>query len=127
MQQVISRFCWIIHHVPAQPTIGQRLLMVLPTPLPRSSRPVTIGVLTAWLNGPTEINLWHGVADRALERNVNLICFSGGIPHWHEQYEAQKNILFNIPNRENVDGLLIWANILSHTLEWTGRVTRNKN
>jgi signal transduction histidine kinase/DNA-binding LacI/PurR family transcriptional regulator/AraC-like DNA-binding protein len=91
--------------------------MPLPTPPPRFSHPLTIGVLTAWLNGPTEINLWHGVADQALERNVNLICFSGGIPHWHEQYEAQKNILFNIPNTENVDGLLIWANILSHTLD----------
>ena len=91
--------------------------MLLPAPPPRFSGPLTIGVLTAWLNGPTEINLWHGVADRALERNVNLICFSGGIPHWHEQYEAQKNILFNIPNTENVDGLLIWANILSHTLD----------
>ena len=84
---------------------------------PRFSNPLTIGVLTAWLNGPTEIDLWHGVADRALERNINLICFSGGIPHWHEQYEAQKNILFSIPNSENVDGLLIWANILSHTLD----------
>ena len=94
--------------------------MPLPTPPSRFSRPLTIGVLTAWLNGPTEINLWHGVADRALERNVNLICFSGGIPHWHEQYEAQKNILFNIPNTENVDGLLIWANILSHTLDRSG-------
>ena len=83
----------------------------------KTSRPLTIGILTAWLNGPTEINLWHGVADRARERNVNLIYFSGGIPHWHQQYEAQKNILFNIPNQENVDGLLIWANILSHTLD----------
>src|SRR5258705_10382357 len=91
--------------------------MPLRTHPPRFSRPLTIGLLTAWLNGPTEINLWHGVADRALERNVNLICFSGGIPNWHEQYEAQKNILFNIPNTENVDGLLIWANILSHTLD----------
>lgn len=87
---------------------------------PRFSRPLTIGVLTAWLNGPTEINLWHGVADRSLERNVNLICFSGGIPHWHEQYEAQKNVLFNIPNTTNVDGLLIWANILSHNLDRSG-------
>jgi signal transduction histidine kinase/DNA-binding LacI/PurR family transcriptional regulator/AraC-like DNA-binding protein/CheY-like chemotaxis protein len=94
--------------------------MPLPTLPSCFSRPLTIGVLTAWLNGPTEINLWHGVADRALERNVNLICFSGGIPHWHEQYEAQKNILFNIPNTENVDGLLIWANILSHTLDRSG-------
>ena len=32
-------------------------------------------MLTARLNGPTEINLWHGVADRAAERKVNLICF----------------------------------------------------
>jgi DNA-binding LacI/PurR family transcriptional regulator len=67
--------------------------MALPTPPPRFSRSLTIGVLTAWFNGPTEINLWH------------------------EQYEAQKNILFKIPNTENVDGLLIWANILSHTLD----------
>jgi signal transduction histidine kinase/DNA-binding LacI/PurR family transcriptional regulator/AraC-like DNA-binding protein len=85
-----------------------------------SSRPLTIGILTAWLNGPTEINLWHGVADRARERNVNLICFSGGIPHWHRQYESQKNILFNIPNQDIVDGLLVWANILSHTLDISG-------
>ncbi len=91
----------------------------MPSPAPRSklSRPLTIGILTASLNGPTEINLWHGVADRALTRDVNLIFFSGGIPGWHQQYEAQKNILFNIPNPDNVDGLLIWANILSHTLD----------
>src|SRR5271157_826527 len=91
--------------------------------MPRSSSAshpsplLTIGMLTARLNGPTEINLWHGVADRASERNVNLICFSGGIPHWQQQYEFQKNILFNIAGQPNVDGLLIWANILSHTLD----------
>ena len=69
------------------------------------------------LKGPTEINLWHGVADRAQERDVNLICFSGGIPHWPQEFEAQKNILFRIAGEHNVDGLLIWANILSHTLD----------
>jgi signal transduction histidine kinase/DNA-binding LacI/PurR family transcriptional regulator/AraC-like DNA-binding protein len=77
-------------------------------------------MLTARLNGPNEINLWHGVADRAAERNVNLICFSGGIPHWQQQFEAQKNILFKIAGQPNVDGLLVWANILSHTLDRTG-------
>src|SRR5512140_2301545 len=82
-----------------------------------SAHPLTIGILTARLNGPTEINLWHGVADRALESNINLVFFSGGIPHWHQQYEAQQNILFNIAGQPNVDGLLIWANILSHTLD----------
>src|SRR5258706_4731754 len=92
-------------------------LLQMPLPTHRFSRPLTIGILTSWLNGPTEINLWHGVADRALERNVNLICFSGGIPHWHQQYEAQKNILFNFAGQHNIDGLLIWANILSHTLD----------
>jgi signal transduction histidine kinase/DNA-binding LacI/PurR family transcriptional regulator/AraC-like DNA-binding protein len=77
-------------------------------------------MLTARLNGPTEINIWHGVADRAVERNVNLICFSGGIPRLQQQYESQKNILFNIAGLPNVDGLLIWANILSHTLDRAG-------
>ncbi len=74
-------------------------------------------MLTAWLKGPTEINLWHGVADRAQERDVNLICYSGGIPHWYQEFESQKNILFRIAGEQNVDGLLIWANILSHTLD----------
>ncbi len=82
-----------------------------------SSQPPTIGMLTARLSGPTEINLWHGVADQARARNVNLICFSGGIPRSRQQYEEQKNILFNIAGEQNVDGLLVWANILSHTLD----------
>lgn len=92
--------------------------MTKPAHAPRqpSNRP-TIGMLTAWLKGPTEINLWHGVADRAQEKDVNLICFSGGIPHWPVEFEAKKNILFNIAGTQNVDGLLIWANILSHTLD----------
>lgn len=88
-----------------------------PSPVSRSSHPVTIGMLTARLSGPTEINLWHGVADGAEERKVNLICFSGGMPRGPQQYEAQKNILFNIAGQPNVDGLLVWANILNHTLD----------
>jgi signal transduction histidine kinase/DNA-binding LacI/PurR family transcriptional regulator/AraC-like DNA-binding protein len=79
-----------------------------------------IGMLTAGLKGPAQIDLWHGVADRAQERDANLICFSGGIPHWHQEFEEQKNILFNLAGKENVDGLLIWANILSHTLDRSG-------
>lgn len=57
--------------------------------VPHSSHPPTIGMLTARLSGPTEINLWHGVADQARARNVNLICFSGGIPRSRRQYEEQ--------------------------------------
>lgn len=87
----------------------------------RQKKPLyTIGILTARLNGPNEINLWHGVAERAKERNINLFFFSGGIPHWTQLYEAQRNILFNIAGKENVDGLLVWANILSHTLDQPG-------
>jgi DNA-binding LacI/PurR family transcriptional regulator len=74
-------------------------------------------MLTARLSGPTEINLWHGVADQARARNLNLICFSGGIPRSRQQYEEQKNIPFNLAGEQNVDGLLVWANILSHTLD----------
>ena len=77
-------------------------------------------MLTARLSGPTEINLWHGVADRTEEKNVNLICFSGGIPGSQLQYEAQKNVLYNIAGQPNVDGLLIWANILGHALDRAG-------
>jgi signal transduction histidine kinase/DNA-binding LacI/PurR family transcriptional regulator/AraC-like DNA-binding protein len=85
--------------------------------VPNPSHPPTIGMLTARLSGPTEINLWHGVADQARARGANLICFSGGIPRSRQEYEEQKNILFNMAGKHNVDGLLVWANILSHTLD----------
>jgi len=42
---------------------------------PQLSTVATIGMLTAGLSGPTEIELWHGVADQAQERGINLICF----------------------------------------------------
>ena len=77
----------------------------------------SIGILTARLNGPVEINLWHGVAERAHERNVNIFFFSGGIPRWNQLYESQRNILFDIAGQPNVDGLLVWTNILSLTLD----------
>src|SRR6187399_1305557 len=82
--------------------------------------PTTIGVLTARLSGPTEINLWHGAADMASQQRINLIFFSGGIPHGSQPYETQKNILFNIAGQQNVDGLLLWTNILSHNLDRAG-------
>ncbi len=83
---------------------------------PSSNRSTTtIGVLTARLSGPTEINLWHGAANMALQRQINLVFFSGGIPHGAQPYETQKNILFNIAGQRNVDGLLLWTNILSHS------------
>jgi signal transduction histidine kinase/DNA-binding LacI/PurR family transcriptional regulator/AraC-like DNA-binding protein len=80
----------------------------------------TIGMLTASLSGPTENALWQGVADQVNRRNINLICFSGGIPHWQWQFEDQKNLLFQFAGRQNVSGLLIWANILSHSLDRSG-------
>src|SRR5262245_60830830 len=88
---------------------------------PRSDRvSTTIGVLTARLSGPTEINLWHGAADMALQRQINLIFFSGGIPQSSQAYETQRNILFDIAGQRNVDGLLLWTNILSHSLDRAG-------
>jgi sigma-B regulation protein RsbU (phosphoserine phosphatase) len=74
-------------------------------------------MLTARLSGPTEINLWHGVADQARARNVNLICFSGGIPPQPPGVRRAKECTFQHGRAQNADRLLVWANILSHTLD----------
>jgi hypothetical protein len=73
----------------------------------------TFGVLTAGFNVTKEISLWHGTAERARERRTHLIVFSGGIPHSSQLYEDKRNILFNFAGLPNLDGLLVWANILS--------------
>ncbi len=57
--------------------------------------------------------MWAGAAQFARQRDVNLIGFAGGILGSHAGFEAQGNVLFDLVNAQNVDGLII-AGILGH-------------
>lgn len=79
----------------------------------KNSRP-TIGLFTNTVDDPNNIGLWQGMTDAAEELDFNLICIAGRQLKSPHGYEAQGNALFELINEHNVDGLVIWASVLSH-------------
>jgi DNA-binding LacI/PurR family transcriptional regulator/anti-anti-sigma regulatory factor/putative methionine-R-sulfoxide reductase with GAF domain len=77
----------------------------------QSSRP-TIGLLLSEVRSSYANALWVGVADAALEFDVNLICYIGGhIDAPEYGLDPQRNPLYDLIDVEGVDGLLICGTI----------------
>jgi DNA-binding LacI/PurR family transcriptional regulator len=57
--------------------------------------------------------LWSGVLETAHEREANLLGFAGG--HLNDPYEfnACSNVLYELIDKERVDGLIVWASSLA--------------
>ncbi len=74
----------------------------------------TIGFLTHGIWDTFGVRLWHGVMDVAQEKDANLICFlGGGLNATQYAFEAQANIVYDLANVVNVDGLVISSSALS--------------
>ena len=52
---------------------------------------------------------WYGVVDAARERNINLICFLGGELRNSFGFVAQANVLYDLVDGEQLDGLILWT------------------
>jgi sigma-B regulation protein RsbU (phosphoserine phosphatase) len=78
---------------------------------PRDSRS-TIGLLSEFEGSSYDSVLWAGLAGAALELDVNLICYAGGVIS-ASQYglDAQRNILYDVVAAEMIDGLLVCGTI----------------
>jgi DNA-binding LacI/PurR family transcriptional regulator len=69
----------------------------------------TVGFLTATRGNFFHHLIWRGVADAARAHNVNAICFEGNFVDDPEGFYAQANILYDLIDVEQLDGLLIWS------------------
>ena len=80
-----------------------------------SSKRPTIGYLTPWIHGPISRALWTGIDDSARQHDVNLICFTGGNlgASTIEEFDAQRNVLYDLVTSSTVDGLVISSAALS--------------
>ncbi len=79
----------------------------------RNGRP-TIGFLTHGIWDTFGVLLWHGAMEAAQEQDANLICFPGGdLNATRYMFEAQANMIYDLANAENVDGLIISGSALS--------------
>lgn len=74
----------------------------------------TLGYLTPNISDNVGLARWRGVVDAAREQDANLICFPGAI--WRTpQPEGQANVIYNLINPENPDGLIL-GNIIREDL-----------
>ena len=76
-----------------------------------SGRP-TIGFLTGNINAGAARALWPGVLDATAAADVNLISFPGGRLQAIDNFEAQRNILYDLIDPLQLDGLVSWATSL---------------
>ena len=67
----------------------------------------TIGLLIGRLGDlGYAANVWPGVAAVAEEHDVNLVCFVGGALNALHEFDAQRNVVYDLAGPENVDGLV---------------------
>jgi signal transduction histidine kinase/DNA-binding LacI/PurR family transcriptional regulator len=89
--------------------------MVKPELVRRHTSRPTIGLLIGRIGDQRyQTDLWPGIADMAEERDVNLICFVGGALHSPYGLDAQRNIIYDLADRSNVDGLVAISGTLGH-------------
>jgi CheY-like chemotaxis protein/signal transduction histidine kinase/DNA-binding LacI/PurR family transcriptional regulator len=68
----------------------------------------TIGLLIANISRPWELQPWLGVVDEAFKQNVNLLCFPGRELRNPNGFEAQGNVLYDLVNTQQINGLVLW-------------------
>lgn len=74
----------------------------------------TIGLFTYGLMDTIGQAVWLGMEDAAREHDVNLICYEGGTLRDFTGLSAPANVLYNLTDFEQLDGLVIWSGLLHH-------------
>ena len=81
----------------------------IPTPIKDN---YTIGVLASTLLDENGRELWYGLVDLPKERGFNTLYFAGGWLKDPNGYDSQSNIIYDLIDKQNVDGLIIWTSAL---------------
>jgi DNA-binding LacI/PurR family transcriptional regulator len=91
-----------------------------PSIINRSQNPIsrpTIGFLVHRITDDHGSTLWSGIMDATRVHNVNLICFLGNHLKSTEGYQAQGNIIYQLADAQNVDGLVFSSATLSMRID----------
>lgn len=78
----------------------------------RFKKNYTIGVLASTLLDENGRDLWYGLVDLPKERGFNTLYFAGGWLKDPNGYDSQSNIIYDLIDKQNVDGLIIWTSAL---------------
>ncbi|MEJ2664973.1 MAG: substrate-binding domain-containing protein, partial [Spirochaetia bacterium] len=54
---------------------------------------------------------WHMNRGAAREQDINILAFTGGALHSRRRFEAERNTLYNLLNKEYIDGMIITSGL----------------
>jgi len=76
----------------------------------------TIAVLIESLDGYYQSGVWNGIKKVSQERNVNVVALLGGSLEVSpsDQYEPNRNVLYEIPKFASIDGIIISGSLCSY-------------
>ena len=83
----------------------------------KNTRP-TIAFLTDWSEHNYQTIIREGIISAAEENDANLFCFVGGSLNSVNEYEIQKNVLYDLVNEDNVDGIIIMSALIGHYISY---------
>ncbi len=79
----------------------------------------TIGLLIESLSGSYQSGIWPGISEVAHRENYNIVCFTGGalMSSPDDPWEKQRNILYDIAEKNGLDGILLSGTLCSYVDE----------
>ncbi|MBN2353858.1 MAG: substrate-binding domain-containing protein [Spirochaetales bacterium] len=79
----------------------------------RSRKRTTIGIFIDWTTDNYQFLLLNGILDYVHEHGMNCVFFEGGALKAQDEYELQRNAVYDLAGSETVDGLVILSAPLS--------------
>ncbi len=80
-----------------------------------TARSRTVGLLVGSAEDKYDNALLRGISDVVQPSGANLICFTSGALRSLHGFEAQRNVLYDLVNADNVDGLIV-SGTLAHSV-----------
>jgi signal transduction histidine kinase/DNA-binding LacI/PurR family transcriptional regulator/AraC-like DNA-binding protein/response regulator of citrate/malate metabolism len=77
------------------------------------SKELTIGFLTPTVTEGNGLLLWQGILEQAKTSGIRLVTFSGGELRYPEPFYRQANQVYELADRQQLDGLIIWTSSLA--------------
>lgn len=70
---------------------------------------LTLGLLADWTAAEYQMKIIFGAVEASRKHDVNLICIEGGCIQSSRQYESQRNLLYEMLNKNDVDGVIVFS------------------
>ena len=75
------------------------------------ARKTTLALLTTGAIDPNNRTIWAGVAAACRDAGANLICYPGRLVRSPVEFEAQRNVIYEMVDRQRVDGIVLMGGL----------------